>query len=468
MRILLIRQDDFLSSGQTNITGIYPPLGLAYIASALRNATFKVSILDNRILRLKAPALKKQISAVSPDMVLLSCMTPEWQQVVSLGKIIKEVSTKIIVGAGGPHFSIYPNESLSAGSLDFGVYGEGEETIVEIAGRIQKKEALDGVRGCIFRKNGAIIINPPRRQIEDLDKIPFPAIDLLPFKKYFALSVRQPFFSVVTSRGCPYSCSFCFQGYLGNYRARSPENVTQEMEQLTAKFKIREIIIFDETFAAETKRAVEICDLIIKKRLKFSWDIRTRIDLINPDLLGSLRAAGCRRLHLGIESGNQEVLDSMRKGITIQKIKDNVSLAKKFGFQLRGYFMLAFPGEKYGEMRQTVAFAKSLALDWASFTVTIGLPGTSIYNEALKNGYFPRDYWRELTLGNKLVSKPYFIPEGANEKDLLALKRNAYREFYLRPKIIKNILKNSAACGPGDFRVFFESLPSICRSIRGV
>lgn len=466
MRVLLIRSNGLGPSNETNITGVYPPLGLAYIASMLRNAGYRVNLLDNQILRLRNNSLKNEIKKIAPDVVLLSSMTPSWPGLITLSKLVKDASPQIIIGVGGPHLTAYPRESLSSKSLDFGVYGEGEMTILELLEAIREGRGLDGVKGCIFRRNGKIVANAPREEIDDLDSIPFPAIDLLPYKKYIALSVRDPFFTIVTSRGCPYGCKFCFQGYLGRYRARSPGNVVEEMEMLVNKYKVQEIIVFDETFAAEVERALKICELIRKKGIKFKWDVRTRVDLLNEEVLRSLKSAGCYRIHLGIESGNQEILYKMGKGIGISEVIEKVNLAKRIGFELRGYFMLAYPGEMYRSIYETVGFAKSLPLDWASFTITIGLPETEIYKEALEEGYFHTDYWREYTKGNILNSKPFFIPEGLEEKDLFALKRRAYLEFYLRPKIIWNILKSSKLIGVvNNFRVFLKLSPSIFHSI---
>ena len=451
---------------ETNITGIYPPLGLAYIASVLRNAGYQVTFLDNRISRLHNDFLKKKIAKIAPDVVLFSSMTLFWPELINLGLIIKDISPQIVIGVGGPHLTVYPKESLSSEVIDFGVYGEGENTILEVIEAIRKGEELDEIKGCIFRKNGKIIVNPPREVINDLDSIPFPAIDLLSYKRYFALSVKHPFFVMVTSRGCPYACKFCFQGYLGQYRARSPENVVEEMEILVNRYKVQEIIIFDETFAVEGERAAKICELISKKGMKFKWDVRMRVDLLNKEILKALKSAGCSRIHLGIESGSQETLYKMAKGINIPEIVEKVKLARKFGFELRGYFMLAYPGETHRDILKTVEFAKSLPLDWASFTITIGLPETEIYKEGLRNRTFHVDYWKEYTKGNTLNSKPYFVPDGQDESDLFALKRKAYLEFYFRPKIIWNILKNSKLTGMiNNFHLFVKLLPSVYHSI---
>jgi len=466
VKIVLIRGDWPRVLHETNITGIYPPLGLGYIAAVLRKAGYKLTFLDNQILQLNGNSFKNEIKKISPDVVLLSSMTPLWPEIVKLGKLVKEISSQIIVGVGGPHLSVYAQESLSSKAFDFGVYGEGEDAILDILEAIKAGRSLDGIRGCIFKKGGRVTVNPPRPEIYDLDSLPFPAIDLLPYTKYLALSVRQPFFSMITSRGCPYNCKFCFQGYMGKYRTRSPENVVEEMDILVNKYKAQEIVVFDESFAVEKEKVLKICGLIHKRNIKFRWDIRTRVDLLDNEILESLKSAGCTRVHLGIESGDQEILCKMNKGISVSEIVEKVKLVKKNGLESRGYFMLAYPGETYGTICRTVEFAKSLPLDWASFTVTIGLPGTDIYNEGLKNGYFNVDYWREYTKGNILHSRPYFMPEGMKEDDLFRLKKNAYLGFYLRSKIIWNILKNMRFIdGLNNFRIFLKLLPSVYHSI---
>lgn len=453
-------------AAETNITGIYPPLGLAYIASVLRKAGHKVSFLDNRISRLNNHSLKNEIKKTAPEVVLLSSMTPLWPASIALSRLIKDISPRILVGVGGPHLSVYPEESLSIETFDFGVYGEGENTILDILKTIEEGRVLDDVRGSVYRKNGEVIVNAPRETIDDLDSIPFPAIDLFPYRAYFALSVAQPFFTMITSRSCPYTCNFCYQGYLGRYRSRSPENVVEEMGLLVNKYQIKEIIFFDETFAVTKERVLEICDLIQKKNMKFKWDIRTRVDLLNEEILRPLKRAGCSRIHLGIESGDNGILQCMRKGIDIEGIAKKVNLAKKFGFELRGYFMLAYPGETYETIHRTIGFAKNLPLDWASFTITIGLPGTNIYNEGFEKGYFHIDYWKEYAKGNILSLKPYFIPEGLEEKELYSLKRRAYLEFYLRPRIVWNILRRLKLVDMArNFRVLVRLLPAAYQSM---
>jgi radical SAM superfamily enzyme YgiQ (UPF0313 family) len=448
MNILLIRAPEIRRRRntlyQTNITGIYPPLGLSYIASYLRKNGYNVKILDLEIFKPAFRYLKEEIKKFHPQVALLTVNILNWPEAIAAAKTIKSISPEIIIGIGGPSLSLYPKEFVSHRVIDFGVYGEGEDTILEVLKHIEEKEDLnlENIKGCIFKKDEKAIINPSREEIFNLDKLPFPAIDLLPFKKYFALSVKIPFFTLITSRGCPFNCKFCYPSHLGKYRSRSPGNVAEEMELYVKKYGIREIIVFDDTFGVNREIAIKICEEIIKRNLKFSWEIRTRVDLLNKDFLGALNYSGCRRIHLGIESGSAEILQAMNKNITLKEIKEKIKLAKRYNFEVRGYFMIAYPGETLSDILSTIEFAKNLPLDWASFTITVGFPGTAIYEEAVRNGYFPKDYWKEYVQNaNKMDWKLYFLPETLQVEDLYKLKRKAYLEFYLRPSIIWRLLK---------------------------
>ncbi|MFH1790981.1 MAG: radical SAM protein [Candidatus Omnitrophota bacterium] len=469
MKILLIRPNLRGAPLETNITGVYPPLGIAYLASVLRKAGHEAAILDNEIMIFGDGRVRNHVTSTRPDMVLISCTTPLWKRAVDIGRIVKEVSDDIIVGIGGPHLSVYPRETLAEPCFDFGMYGEGEETVLEAVSAAESGKSFESIKGCVVRNGKGVTITPPREEIEDLDSLPLPSIDLLPYRDYFALSVKRPFFSMVTTRGCPYRCAFCFQGYLGRYRSRSAENVVDEMETLVRKYGIREIVMFDETFAVEKERAIRICDLVRERGISVRWSIRTRVDLMDRKLLSSLKAAGCYELHMGIESGNQGVLDRMRKDTRLEDIRKAVGMAKQAGFIVRGYFMLAYPGETRRTITETIEFSKSLPLDWASFTVTIGLPGTEMYKKAMRDNVFGSDYWVDAASGAKAARKPYFVPDGMRVEDLFSLKRRAYLEFYKRPRIIKQVLMN---IGIGDiitcFPRFLRLMPGIYGSMARV
>lgn len=443
MRVFLVNTRLSDSLPETNITGTFPSLGLGYLASMLRQAGHAVAYFDEQVSGTSAKTLCRAAHGFGADMVLLSSTTPLWPKTAAIAGLIKRVSSRIAVGVGGPHVSLYPLETVSCPDIDFAVFGEGEETILEIARALESGTGLHGIKGCVYRDGARPVSNPAREPIADLDSIPFPAADLLQPRKYVAFSVGYPFFPMVTSRGCPFSCSFCYQSHLGPFRSRSAENVVAEMDLLVRVHGVREIIMFDETFAVDEARVLRMAELMEKEKLRCGLDVRTRISLLNEGLLTALKRAGCRRLHLGIESGNDDVLARMNKGISVGEIREKIGLARKIGFELRGYFMLAFPGETPQTIQQTVELALSLPLDWASFSVTLALPGTTIYDEGLRTGYFPLDYWKEYACCRMPAQRPYFVPAGMQQKDLFRLKRNALAAFYLRPGILWGLAKLS-------------------------
>jgi len=469
MKILLLRSNSLDPSTETNITGIYPPLGLAYLASALDSRGHDTTIIDNQILGMRPARLKGVIAESAPELMLISSMTPSWHQAVRACRALKEAFPHIPIGVGGAQISAYPGESVAEPSIDFGVYGEGEITINEVARSLEEKKGLADISGVAFTEGGKVRVNPPRETVKELDSLAFPAIEKLPYERYRALSVRSPFFTMISSRGCPFKCGFCHQGYLGNYRARSAENVAEEITLLVKKHGIKEILFFDETFCIDKERTLSICDMISQRGLEFSWDIRTRVDLIDAETIKAMKKTGCSRIHIGIESGDQAVLDRMKKDISLCEIERKVRLAKDAGLEVRGYFMLAYPGETRETMLKTIEFSKSLPLDWASFTVTIGLPHTDIYLEALRSGYFTNDYWKEFTRMNTLADTPYFRPEGMSLKEVAGLKRKAYIEFYMRRSIIKNILTDlRAKKASRDVFSFMRFLPAVLGTTVGL
>jgi len=461
IKILLIRCNESLRrpvSGlrETNVTGIYPPLGLAYIASVLRKAQYNVRVLDVHALNLTEGEIRSFVKRNPADIIMLTSTTLIWPNVLETARIVKDSLPKALIGIGGPQLSAYPQESVSFDYIDFGVYGEGEATVLEVVDRYERNTEINNINGTVIKKDGHVTVNPAREPIEKLDEIPFPAIELFPYKKYRVLNIEYPFFTMVTSRGCPYRCAFCSQVYNGGkFRYRSAMNVVDEMELYARRYNAKELIIFDETFTVDKERVLNICKLIKDRKLKFRWNIRTRVDLVDRDMLGSLKEAGCYGLHMGVESGSQEILNIMKKDITIPQVKEAFRHANALGFETRGYFMIGYPGENLHTIKQTLRLAKELDLDWASFTVTIPHPKTDIYNYALENGYLKTDYWRDYTLGRVRGSVPYFTTGEYDTNRLIRIKNYAYLSFYSRIsfitkkllskylfRLIKNLFKN--------------------------
>ncbi|MBM3462565.1 MAG: B12-binding domain-containing radical SAM protein [Armatimonadetes bacterium] len=417
---------------------VYPALGIMYIAAVLRQEGFPVEILDAHVYDLYGADFQKAVADARPHIIGFTSTTVGWPNVVEAARLAREAVPEAFIIVGGPQLQIYPKESISFPWIDMAVTGDGEETILEIVKRFDGGGSMQDILGTCVKVDGEVRLNPPRQWTRKLDDLPFPAVDLTPWDKYHALTIEKPFFNMITTRGCPYKCSYCSQVYAGDtIRYRSAENVLEEMEIYVKKYGAREIIMFDETFTVKKTRVMKICEGILERKLKFGFDVRTRVDCVDDEMLQALKAAGCKRIHFGIESGSPRILEAMNKGITVDKIKETVTLAKKRGFSTRGFFMIGYLDEDMSTYKETLDLSQSLPLDYASYSITTPLPHTGLYREAMKRGYVDGDYWRDYTLLKKDRSTfPHIITEHWDEDKLRKMLSRAYSGFYLRPKYV--------------------------------
>jgi radical SAM superfamily enzyme YgiQ (UPF0313 family) len=296
---------------------------------------------------------------------------------------------------------------------------------------------LRKIQGLVFRDNGNIINTGIRPPIKDLDKLPFPARHLSPYKRYNSLlSKREISTTIFTSRGCPYQCSFCDRPHLGKqFRARSFTSVVDELEECT-QMGIYDFLFYDDTFTVNKQRVIDICNEIIKRKLDISWDIRARVDTINEQILNSLKMAGCQGIHYGVEAGSEKILKVLNKCITIKEAKDVFELTRKYRIPILAYFMIGNPTETIDDIYTTFKVAKMLNSDYVHLTILTPFPGTKIYLDGLRNGIIKRDYWKEFA-GNPT---PDFVPPHWDEMftrdELNNLLVKGYKSFYLRPSYI--------------------------------
>ncbi|MGQ9530984.1 MAG: B12-binding domain-containing radical SAM protein [Candidatus Bathycorpusculaceae bacterium] len=436
MRVCLISPP--YNSAVKSVVGVSsPPLGLAYLASVLRR-NHEVKIIDSNILDYNMEDVKEKLRSLYPDIVGITSVTPSIYQAYAVAKIAKEVRKDCKVVLGGPHASFLPRQTLKECEyIDVVVKGEGEKTTEELANTIEKGEPLDKVKGVTFRKGDEIIDNEPRPFIKNIDEIPFPSWDLLPFHLYQANAVRYS--TMLTSRGCPFNCSFCSSSRLfgGYWRGRSPENVLEEMKMIYEEYKIRNVEFVDDTFTLDQKRAEKICDGIIEQSWDISWGASSRVDTLSKSLVAKMKKAGCWILFLGIESGSQKILDAIGKRISVEQAKKAVKIVKEAGIQVLGSFIIGFMQDNAETIKKTIDFAKSLTLDYAEFSILTPYPGTPIFDYALRNNLLLTKDWSKYT-----ATEPIIRINGIDEKQLKALFQKAYISFYFRPKIILKWIKN--------------------------
>jgi radical SAM superfamily enzyme YgiQ (UPF0313 family) len=443
MRVLLVRHHNAgnintrLPETINKAQGIYPPLGIAYIASILENSGHKVKILDSQAMNLKIEEIRKEITKFNPDVVGVTCMTPNLRDALDVSRVTKEISEDIITVLGGPHLYIYPKETLTYSYVDFGVAGEGEIVLPELILSLQDKKKFKDIDGLIFKENGKIKYNPVKGCIRDLDSLPFPARHLLPNKKYFSILADYPFTTMITSRGCSFHCGFCFKNQLDNIiRFRSPENVADEIEQCL-EMGFKDIWFYDDTFTINKKHVVGICNEILERGLEFKWEAVTRVDCVNPELLRTMRRVGCYRIRYGVESGDQYILNLMKKGIKLQQARKAIKWTKLAGIEAFCLFMIGYPGENEDKIRKTIDFSLDVNPDWAMFSNTVPYPSTDLLKLSHKIGLLnDKEYWKEFTLGKTNERIPYGFP------NLDTWMKIAYKRFYFRPKfILKTVSK---------------------------
>ena len=420
--------------------GVFPSLSLAYVGGIIESAGVQLQFIDANALQLSIPETIQRIKEFQPDLVGYTITTYLFYQTLSWVRAIRE-ATGIPSLLGGVHMGIYPHETFTHQEIDLAVVGEAEETLPELIDTINKNGDISTVAGIIWRDGEQVKINPPRGLFMDVDNGPLPARNHLPNDKYYSfISQFKNFTPIITSRGCPFRCIFCEQGGM-TFRARSPKNVVDEIEECYHVYKVRELDVFDSSFTVNKKRVIGICEELIKRRLHgLYWAIRSRVDLVDKDVLEALRAAGCKRIYYGVESGNPEILQTLRKKVDLHEVKQTMALTRKAGIDTFGYFMVGSPGETVETVQQSIDFALELKLDYAQFSKVTPMPSTELYAMLMEDD--KRDYWREYILD---PNKEIYLPRprtNLTEEDIQNLTRKAYLKFYFRPSyIVKALLR---------------------------
>lgn len=411
-----------------------PVLSLAAIAPALRK-NHTVRIFDAAIFTDPYAQLRTEIINFKPDYAAITFTTPLYDEMRRIAGLVKEINPRIVTIGGGPHASAMPQETLGDSPLDIVVAGEGDFALSEII----DGGGPDTVPGVFYKKDGRIFKNPARELIKDLDSLPFPAWDLFDLEKYSSselLARKSPAGWLETSRGCVFKCAYCNKSvFSAAFRTKSAGRVVDEIEYMLG-LGFKEIHIADDAFTTNIARAKDICGEIIKRKLSFPWATVTgiRIDGVDKELLELMKASGCYRVYYGIESGNQKVLDTIQKGITLEKIRAVVKLSKEAGLEVFGFFMIALPGETESSMRDTINFAKELDLDMAKMSITVPLPATRLYETWKEEGRIKTADWTKYNL--YAIPKDIFDHPNLTWDKIGEYYRKFYLEFYFRPGFI--------------------------------
>jgi len=406
-----------------------PPLGLLYLAAVLKDR-HEVKIIDGGILDITTEDVINEVKTWKPDMVGITAFTPTIYRASAICKAVKELDSKIITVMGGPHPSALPEESMKDPNVDMVAVGEGERTLSELVETIKSGGDLSAVKGILYRKDGKVVTNPPRERIINLDELPFPAreiIDLSVYRPSVLHYKNLPAFSVMCGRGCPHRCTFCScaKVFRGRVTMRTPEHVISEIKYLIEKYGAKEIMIWDDTFGIFEDWTLKFCDLI--KPLNVTWSIWMRVDMAKPEILKKLCESGCWHISYGVESGNQKVLDTIKKGFTTEQVKKAFKWTHEAGMEARGTFIFGLPNDTWESMLDTINIAIDIKADYAQFQLLSPYPGTELWETITQYGEFTTGDFSKYT-----VFFPVFVPKGLTKKKLEEMYKLSYRKFYFR------------------------------------
>jgi len=438
MKVLLINppvQDSYINPVLKNLFYNSPPLGLCYLAAVLKKDGVEAKIIDAAVEKLTIEQVIKRAKSIEPDIIGVSSTTYSFPSAVLLAAELKKIIGDKKIMIGGPHITSNPEDILKYKCFDFGVIGEGEVTVSELARAIKNGDNIDGIAGLVFNQKGRLYFSPKRPFIDDLDSLPFPDRDLVPLELYKPQPNDWkilPKMSMISSRGCPYGCIFCDKGVFGqNYRSFSARYIVSEMKLLIEKYKAKDIAFVDSTFTVSAERVRDIISEMKRQNINVNWTCTVRANIMTGELLKEMKDAGCWRVRIGVESANDEVLKFIKKGITKEQVLRVTKLAAALGLQPKGFFSIGHLVDTKESINETIKFA--LATPFKDITVQINTPlkNTPQYKIYKDHGGFVEEpkvdysFWQ-----------PSFVPNGMTAKELSALHKKFYRVFYCRFIII--------------------------------
>jgi len=487
MRIVLINPpiDSVLENGNVSPVTQYlfynsAPLGLLYIASVLEQAGHTVACIDAAAELLDVQMTVDRVEQFKPDMVGIGSFTVTFETTRRLGDALKMAMPHVPLVLGSYHVTLVPEDAMQHKCFDVGVLGEGEFTMLELTEYYAGTRSLESVKGICYRvrskkpRGWDLHFTAPRPKFKKLDELPFPARHLLPPNIYRPIPVDDhafPKFAMVSSRGCPHACAFCQKSRTG-YRSHSPEYVVDEMEHLIRDFGVRDIAFVDSLFCANKRRVRAICDEMIRRGVheKVSWTCSSRVEVVDKPLLQRMKDAGCWRTRFGVESGHDDVLDFISKGITTDKVRQAITAAHEVGLRPKAFFMVGHMPDSRERVLSTIEFAKSIPLHDVTVQINTLLPETPQLDVWKREGY----KWGRVintSTDEKSFWEPTFVPWGMEPEDIIELHRKFYREFYLRPVTIarhleainswRDVAKYAQAASLFSFLFFDQERPSL-------
>ncbi|MBF0316529.1 MAG: radical SAM protein [Nitrospirae bacterium] len=420
------------------VNSITPPIGLALLSALLERNGHRSRIIDAMALNLDVSGVLSAMDVRGDGVVGITATTPDMDMAVEIASAVRSRYPHLRILMGGVHPTIYHRELVESGVCDLVIRGEAEGAIVALA----NEEPLEGIANLTWRTaNAEVVQNPQSNDFVDLNNLPMPNYAKLPMHKYHSAlgsAKRVPSIGMITSRGCPGKCTFCFSSMFGSrVRVTSATGVFEHIIHLKNVYGIREISFYDDTFTANRKRVEQLCNMLISDNVNISWSCFARVDTVSPDLLKLMKAAGCHQIMYGFESTEDDVLRAINKKVTSDRYHNVIRWTRDAAIDIRGAFMLGIPGEGPGGMTKTIEFSKAIDIQFAIFNITTPFPGTDMFKWAMDNGYIKHTRWSHYDMAHAIMALPT-VSAGEVE----AAYKRAYREFYLRPRYVLNRLRS--------------------------
>ncbi len=456
MQILLLSPPT-ISAVKAVVGTTGPPLGLAYLASMVRDE-HDVRIVDSLAEDYNYGDVERIIKKYDPDVVGITSTTSMIPDAYVIAKIAKRYNENVKIVMGGPHVTFLPERTFQeCPYIDFIVRGEGELTFRELIDSLERDRDPSNILGLSINLRDKVKNNPPRPLIKDIDTIPMPSYDLLPMEKYQANGVR--FGTVMTSRGCPFNCAFCSSSlqFGKRWRGHSDSRVIEELKHLHEKYRIREIEFLDDTFTLNKHRAIRIARRIVKEGLDISWSASSRVDTFTEEVAEAMKKSGCHTIYFGIESGSRKTLNFIGKGITPEQSISAVKKAKRHKLRALGSFVIGFPEETKEDIKKTIKFSKKVGVDFAQFTIATPYPGTRLWKYASAKKLILTFDWRKYTTLDPVMKLKNFTSQ-----QITKLLQKAYISFYLRPSfLIKDLISRKGF-------ILRRAIPSAIKMVKSV
>ncbi|MCL1965651.1 MAG: cobalamin-dependent protein [Candidatus Bathyarchaeota archaeon] len=421
----------------------FPPLGIGYLAAVLEKNDFSVEVIDCQASRYTYDDYKREIAKREIDVIGVTAPTRLYNSAKEILKISKKVHPNAVTMLGGAHVTFWNEKALQeCPQLDVVVRKEGEYTLLELAERLEANKDISDVAGTTQRKDDGFIFNVDRPYIENLDELPFPARHLWDLD---AIRQQEDMFYLITTRGCTAWCNFCaaVRMFGQRYRVRSIQNVVDELEFLNKTYTAENFTFCDDAFTVDMKRTEALCEEILRRNLKIKWNMGTRVDRVSKGLLQKMKNAGCVSMWCGLESGTQEVLNGMHKGISTDQTRKALSWVRELGLKPTPNVLLGYPGETMESALKSIKFAEEVSPDEiAYYNIATPYPGTPMYDEVMKNGWI-----RNTNFDDYDATQPIFETPQLSLHDLQELYDYAFKSFYTRPGYVLRMWRKGFSSG---------------------